>query len=78
MTTPVIPKVPGLPFFGNAFQFAAGPLEFMTRNTKKYGSVFQLKIPPDRNIIAASDPEWFTQVLVNNHKNYIKDFAYQQ
>jgi len=78
MTSVVIPKVPGLPFFGNAFQFAAGPLVFMTKCTNKYGSVFQLYIPPGREIIASSDPEWFTQILVNNHKNYIKDFAYKQ
>jgi cytochrome P450 len=73
-----IPLVPGLPFFGNAFQFASGPLRFMQGSSQKYGRVFRLRMPPGREIIASSDPEWFTHVLVNNHKNYIKDFAYKQ
>lgn len=79
MSSPAaIPLVPGLPFFGNAFQFAAGPLQFMMNNTNQYGRLFRLRMPPNREMIAASDPEWIGHVLVNNHKNYIKDFAYKQ
>lgn len=77
-TVPAIPKIPGLPIFGNAFQFAACPTRFLSDNAQRYGSLFKIRVPPNREIIAVADPEWFAHVLIDNQKNYVKDPTYRQ
>lgn len=42
---PLPPKVPGLPFLGNALEMGKDPIRFAVENYHKYGPIYRVQIP---------------------------------
>jgi cytochrome P450 len=79
---PVYKKFEDLPhpdamnfFLGNLLQLRKERINFLQKQQKKLGDIYQLKVPT-RKIIVLTNPEWIKYVLVDNNKNYTKSFAY--
>ncbi len=63
--------------FGSIREFAASPLEFMEDLHVKHGELCLLDLVINK-LIVTSSPEVMRHIFQTNHKNYIKDKAYQQ
>ena len=73
---PTIPHVPGLPYIGSAFVFAANPLRYMYRQFDKHGSTFLLTLLGER-VYVTRDPEVFRFALQTNQREFVKDRGYE-
>lgn len=61
--------------FNSIFLARSERLKYFTEQQKKFGNIYQIKIP-SRQLIVLTDPQWIKYVLVDNNKNYTKSFAY--
>lgn len=72
-----LPPSPGgaLPFFGHTLRVANNPLNFFRENAEKCGPLYHLKSPV-RRVCIVNSPEIVKYVLQENHRHYVKSFAY--
>lgn len=71
---PSPPRAEGLPLVGNALRAFRDPLAFLFRSARRYGDVVDLGVPIKRTLLV-SHPELIEQVLVRDHKSYVKDWT---
>jgi len=55
----------------NIFKMRNNPLKFLQNLTQEYGDVVQVKVGP-ANIIVINHPDYIKDLLVTNHKNFVK------
>lgn len=72
-----MPDLPSLPsdhwFLGVAKDFRADILGYLVKAMNTHGEIYQIPLPL-KTVIAVHNADYIKHVLVNNNKNYIKDF----
>ncbi|WNJ17765.1 cytochrome P450 [Pontibacter sp. G13] len=71
-----IPIIPGHPILGNTGDFAKGTRQFVQRIVKEYPEGIAHAKIAFRDFYLMYHPELVQHVLVKNHHNYVKSFAY--
>lgn len=70
LSRPPGPK--GLPLLGNLLAFGRGQLDFLTQNARAYGDIVGYDLA-GWNTIQLNNSDDIEQVLVKNHRNFIKN-----
>jgi cytochrome P450 len=73
-TSTALPRVPGPPILGNTLRLIRDPLGFTLECARRYGDLVDLNIPIGP-LYLVSHPDQIEEVLVRDHRCYIKDRA---
>jgi cytochrome P450 len=77
MSSKLLPPGPkGKPLLGNLLDFRRNPPDFLLNAANQYGEVVYLKLGP-QEIFLVNSPELIKNILVTNHKNFIKSRGLQ-
>jgi len=71
-----IPKVPGLPVFGNTFQFLSNPIKHGLANYKKFGPIFKTNIFFNDSINIMG-PDALQLILQDKARNFSSKLGYE-
>lgn len=72
MATPQPPSPEGLPFLGNAFEFATDPFNFVGNAVDQCGDSYRMVLPGADDVYVLCHPDFYEQVLVDDVDSFNK------
>lgn len=73
-----IPSYKGHWLWKSVFEVIEAPIDFYMQRMKELGDTFYVHFPAGAKLLMTGNPELMKQVLQSNHRNYEKDYGYDE